>query len=237
MRVFLIYLFSGVLFCDAYNFVLSYPRIRSCLYSKSNADSDADSLLVEAKRLREEAAELQESIGVLDVTEDSTDSMDSMESAESLNSMLFTHRLFLNFGREENTWMEPSWGRSGRRIEATLDVAFQEGSTITASAIRLRGGFDSLPVRNAKYEITNKGTIVFTIDTNGTEEGYDSQGDIYIPKGEFLAKVGWLGGTPNSNPNNFSNREGVLTVRQRGWHTGLPRMESRIAGVVRVDEI
>ncbi|GMH66130.1 hypothetical protein TrRE_jg9552 [Triparma retinervis] len=147
----------------------------------------------------------------------------------------FTHRLFLNFGREENTWMDPSWGRSGRRLECTLDVEFlSDGGLRTSPSIRLRGGFDSLPIGGASYEIeSKKNNILFRIETKGSEN-YTNLGDVSIPEGCFIACQGWIGGDPRKNPDNSSVREGIITVRQRGWHTGFFRMENRIAGVCKL---
>jgi len=72
-----------------------------------------------------------------------------------------------------------------------------------------------------------KNQLKLEFATSGTE-GYSNLGDVSIPSGTFFATLGWLGGDPRNNPSNASVREGMLTVVQRGFHTGFYRKENRI---------
>merc|ERR1712194_798732 len=61
------------------------------------------------------------------------------------------YRLNFDIGREEGTWMDPTWGRSGKRIEGSLDVSFQ----ITPNEIESNLGTGEDPSL-AESEIMNK---------------------------------------------------------------------------------
>jgi hypothetical protein len=109
----------------------------------------------------------------------------------------------------------------------------------SAPKARLRNGFDEMNVNGGGYRIDvgeNKGqrmpssnTARFYLDVNGTEE-MTTFGDISIPKGCLYFSLPCFG----SNVKNLSSKEGIVTVRQIGWHTGWRRVESRIIGVFRV---
>jgi len=98
---------------------------------------------------------------------------------------------------------------------------------------RLRNGFDSMKVNDGGYRIdiqSNKGsnTIRFYLNVDGTERE-ESYGDIFIPEGNLYFSLPCFG----TNPRSLSSKEGIVTVRQTGWHTGWRREESRIVGVFR----
>ena len=93
------------------------------------------------------------------------------------------------------------------------------------------GGFDTLPVNAARWGLSG-GKLRLEVVTEGTE-GRDGYKDVFIPSGTLYITLGSLG-DPRANPNNVSLREGVVCVKQKGWHTGWYRTENRIAGVVRI---
>jgi len=175
------------------------------------------------------------------------------------------YRLYFDIGREDGTWMDPTWGRSGKRIEGTIDVSFQlsrddgEEDTsradqdvmskmvkdnltgkssavriIDSSPARLRGGFDKMACRGGGYRIdagnkNRSSTARFYLEVDGTKEGDGAYGDIFIPEGCLYFSLPCF----NNGVKQLSSKEGIVTVRQMGWHTGWRREESRIIGVFR----
>eukprot|EP00591_Stephanopyxis_turris_P004402 CAMPEP_0195522082 /NCGR_PEP_ID=MMETSP0794_2-20130614/20008_1 /TAXON_ID=515487 /ORGANISM="Stephanopyxis turris, Strain CCMP 815" /LENGTH=256 /DNA_ID=CAMNT_0040651765 /DNA_START=297 /DNA_END=1067 /DNA_ORIENTATION=+ len=151
-------------------------------------DNDASTSLSEAERLLAKARQLRESIGeTIDTTPSNTDAVASTSKAidaeEENNNGMIDYRLYLDIGREEGTWMDPTWGASGKRIEFTMDVSFASTvsqptplskdddvakrmvkdnfggvssgvrNVVTAKDARLRGGFDKMKVMGGGYRI------------------------------------------------------------------------------------
>lgn len=166
------------------------------------------------------------------------------------------YRLYVDVGREDGTWMDPRWGASGKRIPFTLDVKFVTnrcadptvssmmvndntmGSTSpvyaleTAPFARLRGGFDRMACYGGAYriDVSNGGryTLRMVILVEGTKADQNYMyGDVSIPKGGLYFSLPCFGGRISQ----LSMKEGPVTVRQSGWHTGWRRKESRILGV------
>lgn len=204
------------------------------------------------------------------------------------NNNSIGYRLYVDIGREDGTWMDPRWGRSGKRIEFTIDISFlisppprtnnndnnnndndnvidsslanndiiqnmvkdnlsgkSSSVRIIQSALyaRLRKGFDQMNVYGGGYridigdnnrgnsfkkQISSSNTLRFYLHTDGTEEK-SNYGDIYIPKGNLYFSIPCFG----NDVRQLSSKEGIVTVRQIGWHTGWRREESRIVGVFR----
>jgi hypothetical protein len=167
------------------------------------------------------------------------------------------YRLYVDIGREPGTWMDPRWGASGRRIEFTVDVRF-EPTLVTDSFVRdlmvkdnfggksgpvcvlrsadkarLRGGFDQMKCYGGAYRIDQaKGsanTARFYLTVEGTPEQGSPYGDVSIPEGCLYFSIPVFG----SSLSQMSTKEGPVTVRQMGWHTGWRREESRIVGTFR----
>jgi len=170
------------------------------------------------------------------------------------------YRLYIDIGREPGTWMDPRWGASGRRIEFTLDVRFTQDTHVsddfqkamvkdnlggqrtavqrldTADFARLRQGFDQLKCYGGAYRLDVQGggvsTARFHVKMDGTKESQIDFGDLFIPQGYLYFSLPAFGTSlfgKNKN-NNLSTKEGPVTVRQMGWHTGWRREESRIVG-------
>ena len=170
------------------------------------------------------------------------------------------YRLYMDIGREEGTWMDPRWGASGKRIEFSLDVRFRtdepggmaDRPTIegmvndnfggissptyvvhTAPFARLRQGFDRMKCQEGAYrvDLAKNGcrTIRFYVRVDGTPEKNSAYGDISVPHGRLFFSLPIFG----SSVSQLSIKEGPVTVRQVGWHTGWRREESRIVGVFR----
>eukprot|EP00571_Detonula_confervacea_P014563 CAMPEP_0172308678 /NCGR_PEP_ID=MMETSP1058-20130122/9203_1 /TAXON_ID=83371 /ORGANISM="Detonula confervacea, Strain CCMP 353" /LENGTH=309 /DNA_ID=CAMNT_0013021151 /DNA_START=60 /DNA_END=989 /DNA_ORIENTATION=+ len=111
----------------------------------------------------------------------------------------------------------------------------------SAPYIRLRRGFDKMAISDGGYctespanpSISASSTLRFCLSVDGTTDG-----DVTIPGGNLyfaLPYFGLLGTDSNdSTPQmNLSTKEGTVTVKQVGWHTGWRREESRILGVFR----
>lgn len=109
---------------------------------------------------------------------------------------------------------------------------------------RLRGGFDSMPVTGGGYRIDAKpqsgksytsSTLRFYIEVGGTATGETSStyGDICIPQGRLYFSLPSFG----TGVGQLSTKEGIVTVREVGWHTGWRRVESRIVGVFRAKKM
>lgn len=170
------------------------------------------------------------------------------------------YRLYVDIGREPGTWMEPRWGASGRRLEFTLDIELtlqratshlqklmirdklgggSKGSSlvykvVTAPMARMRQGFDQISCFEGAYRIDNVNrqtddqTIRFFIQTKGKTDG-----DVSLePNAPLYFSLPVFG---NNKKNNImlSRKEGIVSIRQMGWHTGWYRKESCIVGVFR----
>ena len=145
--------------------------------------------------------------------------------------------------------MDPRWGASGRRIEGSIDVAFARSccELWVAQQARLRGGFEAMRVllpsddnataRRLSYRIEKRERrIRFSFPVEGTAPpergGSNAYGDVWIPKGALHFSLPIFGGVDL-----ISSKEGLISVRQYGWHTGWRREESRIVGTFRMKKI
>eukprot|EP00804_Cyclotella_cryptica_P003014 CCRYP_006020-RA/>CCRYP_006020-RA protein AED:0.29 eAED:-0.67 QI:0/-1/0/1/-1/1/1/0/308 len=112
-----------------------------------------------------------------------------------------------------------------------------------ASYARLKGGFDKMTIHNGGYCIesspsaTRSSTLRFCLSVEGTNSNDASYGDVSIPKGNLFFALPYFGiqtgGSSNGNAMVLSTKEGTVTVKQMGWHTGWWREESRILGIFR----
>ncbi|KAL3936296.1 MAG: hypothetical protein SGBAC_008363 [Bacillariaceae sp.] len=120
----------------------------------------------------------------------------------------------------------------------------------TANHARLKGGFDKMGVvseQQGGYRVDGLSssprksqTLRFFVTVDGTQDG-----DVSIPEGRLYFSlpcfVQGSSSSSNSSSNDqgspptvlLSNKEGIISVRQIGWHTGWRREESRILGVFR----
>ena len=228
------------------------------LYSMKN--DNAQSAREEAMDLMEKAKKIRESLTDIEPISTSDDnSKTALKTIEQIeegdNDFLATYRLYVDIGREPGTWMDPRWGMSGTRIEFTIDMAFlskissnedknkmvkdnfggkssevRDMKCLSEKGARLRRGFDSMKCSGGayRYDMDKKSTVVrFFIDVDGIgEELNSSYGDISIPKGCLYFSIPCFG----NNVKSISMKEGPVTVRQIGWHTGWRREESRIVG-------
>jgi hypothetical protein len=167
-------------------------------------------------------------------------------------------RLYVDIGREDGTWMDARWGASGNRIPFTLDIkllanqlaeedvaskmvkdnTMGKSSKVlklkTAPFARLRDGFDRMQCHGGAYrmDLAKNGqyTIRMMVEVEGTKADQNFvYGDVSIPKGCLYFSLPCFGGRINQ----LSTKEGPVTVRQVGWHTGWRREESRILGMFR----
>jgi len=165
------------------------------------------------------------------------------------------YRLYVDIGREDGSWMDPRWGASLKRIEFALDIkllptlaateiaqkmvrdnSFGKSSEVfaleTANFARLRGGFDRMECTNGAYRMDvtkkNRCTIRIVVEVEGTTKADQSYvyGDVFVPKGYLYFSLPYFGSIKE-----LSRKEGLVSVRQTGWHTGWRREESRICGV------
>lgn len=147
------------------------------------------------------------------------------------------YRLYLDIGREPHTWMDPRWGQSGRRITGSLDIALASTLCYVAPQLRLRSGFDALVLSGNDGNTTT--TTTYSIDEQGMLRlGIDMgevgvvDGDVSIPPGVLYFAL------PTFQKGRIlSTKEGFLTVRQYGWHTGWWRLERRMVGTFRARPI
>ena len=125
----------------------------------------------------------------------------------------------------------------------------------SAPYARLLGGFDKMEMFDGGYCIESSSTATatktmrFCLSVAGT-----TNGDISIPEGYLYFALPYfgiiqqqqvqVGNTDTDNDNNstfssqqkimnLSSRDGTVTVKQMGWHTGWYREESRILGLFR----
>ena len=113
---------------------------------------------------------------------------------------------------------------------------------------RLKGGFDKMAILDGGYCIettssnraSSSSTLRFCISVAGTEDdnnGSSSYGDVSIPKGNLYFAIPYFGIRSNDGKMAISTKEGTVTVKQMGWHTGWRREESRILGMFRMQQI
>jgi hypothetical protein len=101
---------------------------------------------------------------------------------------------------------------------------------------RLRGGFDEMRCNGGGYRIDVGGgnsVCRFFLECDGTPKRGGTFGDVWIPKGCLYFSIPCFG----NSVTNLSAKEGPITVRQIGWHTGWRREESRIVGVFRAKKL
>ncbi|CAM9298183.1 unnamed protein product [Ascophyllum nodosum] len=143
----------------------------------------------------------------------------------------------MDIGREKGTWMPPTWGASGRRVEVDLSIQFLAGGELTAE---MDSPFVDMTVKPGQWNVrpaagSNRGrtrnsannldmisdTCQFWVECSGFKRG-----DVTIPAGKlFFAVPAWGGKL---------SRKGLVTVRQRRFFI---REESLILGVFETERI
>mmetsp|Transcript_29772 Transcript_29772/g.56308 ORF Transcript_29772/g.56308 Transcript_29772/m.56308 type:complete len:339 (-) Transcript_29772:591-1607(-) len=127
---------------------------------------------------------------------------------------------------------------------STLSPVFKLQS---APFARLRGGFDEMKIIDGGYcveysasaSLSSSSTLRFCIEVVGTTDL-----DVTIPEGKLYFALPYFGlrterggdggdDSTSMSKMEVSNREGTMTVKQMGWHTGWYREESRMLGVFR----
>jgi len=111
---------------------------------------------------------------------------------------------------------------------------------------RLKGGFDEMGVvteqqvgggyrvDGSSSNMRNSQTLRFYVTVKGIQDG-----DVSIPEGRLYFSLPCFVKQQQSSTSNgppqimLSSKEGIISVRQIGWHTGWRREESRILGVFR----
>ena len=170
------------------------------------------------------------------------------------------YRLYVDLGRETGSWMDPRWGASGRRMTWTLNVRMMASSNSkqqlyywqTAPYARLRNGFDRMkcsasdticqePKQSwvekklfrseaARTKTSTSTTVRFVVKVMDGK----TEGDVVLPPDTdlYFALPAFVGPSGGRLPR-LSSKDGVVSVRQMGWHTGWFRQESRIVGTFR----
>jgi len=113
----------------------------------------------------------------------------------------------------------------------------------SAPYARLRGGFDKMAISDGGYciessssaSLSSSSTLRLCLSVAGA-----TNGDVSIPEGKLYFALPYFGlqtsggnGDSTAATMALSNKEGTVTVKQMGWHTGWYREESRILGVFR----
>ena len=231
---------------------------------ENSAVTEAEILLAKAKAIRESLGPTDESTTTKSTPTNAIQSEFALSQSESASVNSF--RLYLDIGRENGTWMDPRWGASGRRIECTLDISFNndgdtaepasaditEGliKTVTSkssslspiykmqyASARLRSGFDKMTIADGGYciessksaSLSSSSTLRFCLKVAGTKD----YGDVSIPEESLYFALPYFGKESSNGQMLLSNKEGTITVKQMGWHTGWRKEESRILGVFR----
>ena len=126
--------------------------------------------------------------------------------------------LSLDVGVERGTWMPPTWGRSGARALAKVEVRFEADGRLS---LQSTGPWDHLTVRWATEE--DGATIGrYTVDGERAtlylaHEGLE-RGDVRLEPGRLYATAGAWGA--------LLGRRGNLSIKQRkfGWMPFLPTL-------------
>jgi hypothetical protein len=228
-------------------------------HTSMTIDDTVQDLIDKAARLRQQAQEIRSTLPVEESPSTVLQLVPSPYNRPSEWTVTSTevgvgYRLYLNIGREPGTWIDPRWGASGKRMDLTLDVMFctetMADATTQANMVqdnfggkrapvyqlesapsaRLKNGFDKMKCFCGGYrvDVAKDGkTIRFHVNVDGKEG--PEYGDISIPNGCLYFSLPCFG----QGISQLSTREGLLSVRQIGWHTGLRREESRIIGTFR----
>ena len=126
--------------------------------------------------------------------------------------------LNLDVGVERGTWMPPTWGSSGTRALATVDVNFEPDGRLT---LQKTGPWDHLTVQWATEE---DGITIGRYAVDGERasiylehEGLERK-DVILEPGRLYATAGAWG--------NLLGRRGNLSIKQRkfGWMPFLPSL-------------
>lgn len=233
---------------------------RPAHHASMTLDNTVQDLIDKAARLRQQAQEIR---STLPVEESPSSVLPLVpppfynrpsEWTVTSNEIGVGYRLYLDIGREQGTWMDPRWGASGRRMDLALDVMFCTETLADATtqanmvqdnfggkrapvyqldsapSARLRNGFDKMKCFCGGYrvDVAKDGKAIrFHVNVDGKEG--PEYGDISIPKGCLHFSLPCFG----QGLSQLSTREGLVSVRQIGWHTGLRREESRIIGTFR----
>lgn len=118
----------------------------------------------------------------------------------------------------------------------------QAYKVLHAPYARLKGGFDKMAILDGGYCIETSSsnrkssTLRFCISVAGTDDG-SSYGDVSIPIGYLYFAIPYFGIRSNDGKMAVSTKEGTVTVKQMGWHTGWRREESRILGTFRMKQM
>jgi len=122
----------------------------------------------------------------------------------------------LDVGPEPGTWMPPSWGRTGLRALATVDLAFETDGRLQLLGT---GQWDQKTVKWTMLD-ANKTVGAWSVDGEQVtfylqHEGLERE-DVVLEPGRVYATAGAWGST--------LGRKGNLCIRQRklGWLPFLP---------------
>jgi len=119
----------------------------------------------------------------------------------------------------------------------------QKGATCqvrTAPYARLRDGFDKMACSDGAYRIdmnkkTKQATVRMVLEVAGTTQYADQQymyGDVSVPgPGCLYFSLPCFVNATSGTLQQLSTKEGLVSVRKMGWHTGWRREESQICGV------
>lgn len=124
----------------------------------------------------------------------------------------------LDFGREKNTWMPPSWARSGLRFEVPLAVQLEGGGRLH---IVEEGAFANMGAIDGRWEVKGRFPDERFQGVIHLEKGY-ARGDNELPPGKLYLSM-------PAFKSQLSSKEGGgnLTVLQKRW---LVREERRLVG-------
>ena len=234
------------------------------LCAKTNASEEAARLLAKAKEIRESIPEEPEASTA--VTSSSTSEVEDQTTSAATaagyrlycdvgreNGTWMDPRWGASGSRIEFTldveFALPTADESGVDVslanDATCDKMVKDNfggkssqvrSLKSLKSARLRGGFDKMRCDGGGYRIDVGGgnsVCRFFVECEGTPERGGTFGDIWIPKGCLYFSIPCFG----NSVTNLSAKEGPMTVRQIGWHTGWRREESRIVGVFRAKKL
>lgn len=126
--------------------------------------------------------------------------------------------LLLDFGREKNTWMPPTWAASGRRIQLPLLVCFEANGTVTPLS---SGAFLEFPLAPGRWRVQGEfpdERLQLWLDTGGY-----SRGDNELPAGPLYFSTAVFG--PQ-----LSKKEGIMSIEAMRFFV---RRERRMVGTFR----
>eukprot|EP00241_Pyramimonas_parkeae_P019858 CAMPEP_0114292512 /NCGR_PEP_ID=MMETSP0059-20121206/9103_1 /TAXON_ID=36894 /ORGANISM="Pyramimonas parkeae, Strain CCMP726" /LENGTH=157 /DNA_ID=CAMNT_0001414169 /DNA_START=395 /DNA_END=868 /DNA_ORIENTATION=- len=125
----------------------------------------------------------------------------------------------MDIGREKNTWMDPRWAASGKRMEIPLMIEFKKNGIVQPLGV---GAYVQMKTTATGTWSMQRDTLSFNVEVSGFQRG-----DVSIPPGKMFFSVPAWGSV-------LSRDKGIITINQRRFFV---RQEYRIVGRFKPEKV